>query len=138
MIHKKAFTMIELVFVIVILSILAIIAVPKLTATRNDAKATAEVQSAAIALHNLASEFMATGSFLNYSITNANNAVNCFLFTLNNINEGNITLSTIDSASNECSTIVLNKVREIAENNDLLDSNGSAKVYVFGATGIKR
>jgi len=35
---KKAFTMIELIFVIVIIGILAVIALPKLTATRTDAK----------------------------------------------------------------------------------------------------
>ncbi|MFW5607548.1 MAG: prepilin-type N-terminal cleavage/methylation domain-containing protein, partial [Campylobacter hyointestinalis] len=36
---KKGFTMIELVFVIVILGILASLAVPKLAATRDDAEA---------------------------------------------------------------------------------------------------
>jgi general secretion pathway protein G len=35
---KKAFTMIELIFVIVIIGILAVIALPKLNATRTDAK----------------------------------------------------------------------------------------------------
>ena len=35
---KKAFTMIELIFVIVIIGILASIAIPKLVATRDDAK----------------------------------------------------------------------------------------------------
>ena len=34
---KQAFTMIELIFVIVILGILAAVAIPKLTATRDDA-----------------------------------------------------------------------------------------------------
>jgi general secretion pathway protein G len=37
---KKAFTMIEVVFVIVILGILAAVAIPKLTATRTDAQIT--------------------------------------------------------------------------------------------------
>ncbi|AKF24226.1 hypothetical protein YH65_01555 [Sulfurovum lithotrophicum] len=35
--HQKAFTMIELVFVIVVIGILAAIAIPKLAATRDDA-----------------------------------------------------------------------------------------------------
>ncbi|MDM5263069.1 prepilin-type N-terminal cleavage/methylation domain-containing protein [Sulfurovum sp. XTW-4] len=37
-INRRAFTMIELVFVIVVIGILAAIAVPKLAATRDDAK----------------------------------------------------------------------------------------------------
>ncbi len=37
-IHKKAFTMMELIFVIVIIGILAAIAIPKLSATRDAAE----------------------------------------------------------------------------------------------------
>ena len=36
--HKKAFTMVELIFVIVIIGILSAIAIPKLAATRDDAE----------------------------------------------------------------------------------------------------
>jgi prepilin-type N-terminal cleavage/methylation domain-containing protein len=44
---KKAFTMIELIFVIVILGILAAVAIPKMMATRTDAKIAAISQEAA-------------------------------------------------------------------------------------------
>ncbi|MBT5934757.1 type II secretion system protein [Sulfurimonas sp.] len=42
---KKAFTMIELVFVIVILGVLAAVAIPKLSATRTDAQASSTASS---------------------------------------------------------------------------------------------
>lgn len=43
---KKAFTMVELIFVIVVIGILASIAIPKLVATRDDAKISAMIASA--------------------------------------------------------------------------------------------
>ena len=56
MIHsRKAFTMIELIFVIVIIGILAAIAVPKLAATRDDA----EVSALALSVANSANEIAA-------------------------------------------------------------------------------
>jgi len=42
---KRAFTMIELIFVIVIIGILSVIALPKLSATRTDAKVSTIVSS---------------------------------------------------------------------------------------------
>lgn len=51
----KAFTMIELIFVIVILGVLAAVAIPKLSATRDDAK----ISSMAHAIKTGASEIVA-------------------------------------------------------------------------------
>lgn len=52
---KKAFTMIELVFVIVIIGILAGIAVPRLAATRDDAEVTRTLENIRIAVSDIAS-----------------------------------------------------------------------------------
>jgi len=63
---KSAFTMIELVFVIVILGILASVAIPKLTATRTDAeiaKLRSELASIRSAIINERQSRMMSGDF---------------------------------------------------------------------------
>ncbi|ULO04298.1 type II secretion system protein [Campylobacter sp. RM12651] len=60
---KKAFTMIELIFVIVILGILAAVAIPKLNATRDDAEITKGVSNFSTLLSDIASYYTAKGSF---------------------------------------------------------------------------
>ena len=59
---KKAFTMIELIFVIVIIGILAAVAIPKLAATRDDAKISGIVANARIAIGDLESYYMSRGN----------------------------------------------------------------------------
>ena len=60
---QKAFTMIELVFVIVILGILASVAIPKLAATRDDAEIMAGIQRASNLITDLGSYYTAKGKF---------------------------------------------------------------------------
>ncbi|MDD6161995.1 MAG: prepilin-type N-terminal cleavage/methylation domain-containing protein, partial [Campylobacteraceae bacterium] len=65
---KKGFTMIELIFVIVILGILASVAIPRLAATREDAEISAAVAnlrtlvSDATAYYTAKGEFVTTGT----------------------------------------------------------------------------
>ena len=60
---KKGFTMIELIFVIVILGILASVAIPRLAATRTDAEVSALAGNIRTLIGDLSSYYAVKGSF---------------------------------------------------------------------------
>ena len=60
---KKAFTMIELIFVIVILGILASVAIPRLAGTRTDAEVATTVANLRTLLSDLSSYYVVKGEF---------------------------------------------------------------------------
>ncbi|MDD7090450.1 type II secretion system protein [Campylobacter sp.] len=60
---KKGFTMIELIFVIVILGILASVAIPRLAATREDAEISATVANLRTLLGDINSYYVVKGGF---------------------------------------------------------------------------
>lgn len=60
---KKGFTMIELIFVIVILGILASVAIPRLASTRTDAEITATIGNLRTLMSDLADYYTVTGEF---------------------------------------------------------------------------
>ena len=60
---KKGFTMIELIFVIVILGILGTVAIPRLAATRDDAEVTKAVTNIQTIISDLGTYYTSQGSF---------------------------------------------------------------------------
>ncbi len=60
---RSGFTMIELIFVIVILGILASVAIPKLAATRDDAKISKAASEVATLVSDLGAYYTAQGQF---------------------------------------------------------------------------
>ena len=74
--HRQAFTMIETIFVIVIIGILASVAIPKLAATKDDANAVKIANAVSVCINDAGDEYIKTGSF--HGLTqDANITVSC-------------------------------------------------------------
>ena len=91
---KKGFTMIELIFVIVILGILASVAIPRLAATREDAEISAAVANLRTLVSDATAYYTAKGEF---GSAKWNEITNVPLAVANNTNSSSTTTAAVGS-----------------------------------------
>ncbi|MDQ7061297.1 MAG: type II secretion system protein [Sulfurimonas sp.] len=119
--QKAAFTMVELIFVIVILGILAAVAVPKLAATRDDAKMSRTAHNIMVGAGEIAAYAVAQG-VTDTDFTIMSNAMQL----LQNSGEAVLTSSKADIAFGNVNDCVSVEVVSGVNDENLTISFGSA------------
>ena len=151
---RKGFTMIELIFVIVILGILAAVAIPRLAATRDDAEISKTATNIQTLVSDLGSYYTSQGKFATkttssgtttttnnidmVAMTNVANPVkakadNCFEVIGPSATSGALEVSV--GTAGLCNDIW--KLPGLKNINDSLTTDNGKKYLKFGGIGVK-
>ena len=112
---RKGFTMIELIFVIVILGVLASVAIPRLAATRDDAEVAKAATNLTTAVSDITAYYTAKGKFESGASTKFQNITNALK------NDGKLVVK----GDKECATV---KLPTNAIGNGAANANAADKV----------
>jgi len=85
---RAGWTLIELIFIIIVIGILAAVAIPKLAATRDDAKLSTDVSNMAICIRDMGTIYTASGTDLNNINSFACNDILCYTIEINGSSMG--------------------------------------------------
>ncbi|MBT0880496.1 prepilin-type N-terminal cleavage/methylation domain-containing protein [Campylobacter sp. 2018MI27] len=155
---KKGFTMIELIFVIVILGILAAVAIPKLNATRDDAEIAKLSTNISTIMGDFASYYTSKGKLeaqadikrmTNVALETDNKTLNvkgkdCLTFTIDTKTPSKLTVAAVASSDTVCqNALKLSSVQSILTSTDA--TTGATKTikapndsvdFDFAASGV--